>query len=102
MNGVEAMQNGGKLTVRTQYLMETDEILMSVCDTGMGISPAILPYIFDPFVTNKKRGTGIGLTISHDIVLKHRGRLIAENNVITSGATFKVWLPVAGIPVEIE
>ncbi|MEN9562877.1 MAG: hypothetical protein RIR73_1121 [Chloroflexota bacterium] len=102
MNGVEAMPNGGKLTVRTQYLMETDEILMSVCDTGMGISPAILPYIFDPFVTNKKRGTGIGLTISHDIVLKHRGRLIAENNVITSGATFKVWLPVAGIPVEIE
>jgi signal transduction histidine kinase len=102
MNGVEAMQNGGKLTVRTQYLNETNEIMMSVCDTGMGISPAILPYIFDPFVTNKKRGTGIGLTISHDIVLKHRGRLIAENNVITSGATFKVWLPVAGIPAEIE
>lgn len=102
MNGVEAMPNGGKLTVRTQYLIETNEILMSVCDNGVGISPAILPYIFDPFITNKKRGTGIGLTISHDIVLKHRGRLIAENNILTPGATFKVWLPVAGIPAEIE
>jgi signal transduction histidine kinase len=102
MNGVEAMPSGGKLTVRTQYILETNEILMSVCDTGVGIPPTILPYIFDPFVTNKKRGTGIGLTISHDIVLKHRGRLIAENNVLTSGATFKVWLPVAVIPAEIE
>lgn len=102
MNGVEAMPDGGKLTVRTHYLKETNDIMMSVCDTGVGISPAILPYIFDPFVTNKKRGTGIGLTISHDIVLNHRGRLIAENNIHTPGATFKVWLPVAGIPAEIE
>lgn len=102
MNGVEAMPTGGTLTVSTEYIKETNDILMSVCDTGMGISPAILPYIFDPFVTNKKRGTGIGLTISHDIVLKHRGRLIAENNVASPGATFKVWLPVATIPAEIE
>jgi len=80
--------------------METREVLMSVSDTGSGIAPNILPNIFDPFVTNKKRGTGIGLTISHDIVIKHRGRITAENNS-EEGATFKVWLPIEPAPAEL-
>ena len=102
MNAVEAMPNGGKLTVCTQHLQRSKEVMISVADTGMGIAPSILENIFDPFVTNKKRGTGIGLTISHDIVIKHRGRITAENNPDV-GATFKVWLPVDTLPsVEIE
>lgn len=101
MNAVEAMSNGGKLTVNTKYLRETKEVLLSVSDTGTGISPSILPLIFDPFVTDKKRGTGIGLTISHDIVIKHRGRITAENNQ-GPGATFNVWLPVNSAPMEVE
>ncbi|GAB1470139.1 hypothetical protein MASR2M66_10160 [Chloroflexota bacterium] len=101
MNAVEAMPNGGKLTVNTQRLQNAQEIMLSVTDTGEGISPDIMPNIFDPFITNKKRGTGIGLTISHDIVLKHRGRISAENNS-DYGATFKVWLPIRPIPAEIE
>ncbi len=100
MNAVEAMANGGTLTVSTTHLMETREVLMSVSDTGSGIAPNILPNIFDPFVTNKKRGTGIGLTISHDIVIKHRGRITAENNS-EEGATFKVWLPIEPAPAEL-
>ena len=94
MNGAEAIKDGGKLVVDTRYLQDTNEVLLSVSDTGTGISADILPYIFDPFVTNKKRGTGIGLTISHDIVIKHRGRITAENKTDGSGAIFKVWLPV--------
>ena len=102
MNAVEAMTNGGKLTVSTAYSGDTREAMLTVTDTGMGISSAILPYIFDPFVTNKKRGTGIGLTISHDIVIKHSGRITAENNPDGSGATFKIWLPLGSTPVEVR
>lgn len=101
MNAVEAMTEGGKLTVSTMNLHETNEIMLSVSDTGAGIAESILPNIFDPFVTNKKRGTGIGLTISHDIVIKHRGRITAENNS-DIGATFKVYLPIEPASPELE
>lgn len=99
MNAVEAMPNGGRVSVSTMHLPEAHEVMLIVSDTGSGISPDILPYVFDPFVTNKKRGTGIGLTISHDIVIKHRGRITAENNP-DSGATFTVWLPIEPAPTE--
>jgi len=92
MNAVEAMTTGGRLTVSTQCLKQTGEILLKVSDTGKGIDPAILPTIFDAFVTDKDRGTGLGLTITYDIITKHRGRIQAENNP-QSGATFSVWLP---------
>jgi len=92
MNAVDAMDEGGTITVETKLLNDTDEVLISVSDTGAGIDPEILPIIFEAFITNKQSGTGIGLTISHDIVLKHNGRITAENNP-DKGASFKVWLP---------
>ncbi len=92
MNAVEAMTTGGTLKVCTKYLRGHDEIMITVSDTGPGIHPSILPNIFDAFVTNKDRGTGLGLTITYDIISKHRGRISAENNP-DKGATFKVWLP---------
>jgi GAF domain-containing protein len=92
MNAVEAMTSGGQLTVSTKLLQEHAEILLTVSDTGAGIDTDILPNIFDAFVTNKLRGTGLGLTITYDIVIKHRGRITAENNV-GGGSTFSVWLP---------
>jgi signal transduction histidine kinase len=100
MNAVEAMTEEGILSVTTEYLRDSGEALVCVSDTGVGIPPALLPMIFDPFITNKKRGTGIGLTISHDIVMKHGGRISAENNPDGRGATFKVWLPVRSDSVE--
>jgi signal transduction histidine kinase len=92
MNAVEAMPTGGRLTVSTQCLKESGKVLIKVSDTGKGIDPAILPNIFDAFVTDKERGTGLGLTITYDIVTKHHGRIQAENNPL-GGATFNVWLP---------
>jgi signal transduction histidine kinase len=88
------MTSGGRLIVSTQLLTDSGEILLRISDTGPGIEPAILPNIFEPFVTDKERGTGLGLTITYDIILKHRGRIQAENNP-QGGATFNVWLPVA-------
>jgi signal transduction histidine kinase len=92
MNAVEAMTDGGQLTVTTKSLPEQSEILLTISDTGSGIEADILPNIFDAFVTNKLRGTGLGLTISYDIIIKHHGRITAENNP-GRGSTFSVWLP---------
>jgi signal transduction histidine kinase len=66
-----------------------------VRDTGPGIDPEILPSIFEPFITSKSTGTGLGLTITLDIIQQHHGRIEVENNP-EQGATFKVWLPVDG------
>ncbi len=92
MNACEAMPNGGALTVSTRLLAETNEAMLKVSDTGPGIPEELLPSIFNAFVTNKPSGTGLGLTISQDIVMKHRGRIQAENNP-QGGASFTVWLP---------
>ena len=92
MNGVEAMPSGGRLTVSTEQAGQM-EALLTVSDTGPGIDPEILPRIFDAFVTNKESGTGLGLTITYDIIHYHHGRIQAENNS-TQGATFKIWFPI--------
>ena len=99
MNAVESMTTGGKLTASTTLLRDSDEILFAVSDTGKGIAPDLLHNIFEAFVTNKQRGTGLGLTISYDIVMKHRGRITVENNP-DEGALFKVWLPINNREIE--
>jgi signal transduction histidine kinase len=92
MNAVEAMTNGGRLAVSTQCLRNSNEVLIMISDSGVGIDPLIMPNIFDAFVTDKERGTGLGLTITYDIIAKHNGHIQAENNP-DRGATFSVWLP---------
>lgn len=92
LNAIEVMKPGGRLTVRTQSLPPQKEVLLTVKDTGPGIAPDILPQIFDAFITDKQTGTGLGLTISRDIIEQHFGRIEAENNP-EGGAVFKVWLP---------
>lgn len=97
MNSVDAMPTGGHLTITTQFLPRDHEVLITVADTGPGIADNILPNIFEAFVTNKERGTGLGLTISYEIVMKHQGRIQARNNP-ERGATISIWLPVeAGV-----
>ncbi|HEX6034347.1 MAG TPA: GAF domain-containing protein, partial [Anaerolineales bacterium] len=91
LNAIEVMKPGGCLTVQTQGLLLQKEILFSVRDTGPGINPDILPVIFEPFVTGKSTGTGLGLTITHDIIEQHHGRIEAENQM-GGGAIFNVWL----------
>jgi signal transduction histidine kinase len=94
MNAVEAMSTGGCLSVSTEA-NENREVILSVSDTGPGIDPALLPHIFDAFVTSKESGTGLGLTITYDIIHRHNGRITARNND-GGGATFSFWLPVPG------
>lgn len=93
INAVEAMPTGGNFTVYTQHLAESDQVLLIFSDTGVGIHPEILPHLFEPFVTNKATGTGLGLTIAYDIIRQHHGEIQAENRS-EGGAIFKVLLPV--------
>jgi hypothetical protein len=72
-NAVESMPNGGTLTVTGQK--EGTRLLITVGDTGCGISKKMLDSIYDPFVTSKTRGAGLGLTMVHQIVMNHRGEI---------------------------
>ncbi len=95
MNAIEAMPSGGCLTVRTERHARQKRVLVTFTDTGVGIDPKILPHIFEPFVSGKQNGTGLGLTITYDIIRQHHGDLRAENNA-RGGATFQAWFPVGG------
>jgi signal transduction histidine kinase len=88
------MKPGGRLTVQTRNIFDRTEVFFSVKDTGPGIDADILPRIFDAFITSKHSGTGLGLTITHDILQQHRGRISAEN-APQGGAIFQVWLPMS-------
>jgi signal transduction histidine kinase len=92
LNAIEVMKPGGRLVARTLSLPQQNEILFVVKDTGPGIEPELLPKIFDAFITDKQTGTGLGLTITRDIIEQHFGRIEAKNDP-GGGAVFNVWLP---------
>ena len=62
-------------------------------DEGTGIAPAVLPNLFQPFVTTKPRGNGLGLAISQNIAREHGGQISAHNRDGGKGAVFSLLLP---------
>ena len=70
------------------------DVHFAIRDSGTGIPPELIERLFEPFVTTKPDGLGLGLSISRTIVAAHGGRLWAENNP-DGGATMHVLLPVA-------
>jgi C4-dicarboxylate-specific signal transduction histidine kinase len=95
MNAIEAMSaltNRPRLLSVQSQLDESGHILVSVRDSGTGLS-SNSDDLFTPFVTTKADGLGMGLTISRSLIEGHRGRLWAEANV-PHGAVFKFTLPV--------
>jgi PAS domain S-box-containing protein len=94
LNAVQAMKDGGVLTIRTS--VAEGVCLIEVRDTGSGIPPAILPRIFDPFFTTKSEGegTGLGLSVSLGIVERHGGKILVDSEV-GRGTTFTLCLPVS-------
>ena len=92
MNAIDAMPRGGTLWIETQLIH--NEIEIKVRDDGAGIAPDVLPQIFEPFMTTKENGhgVGLGLAISRGIVERHNGRIEVESE-LGKGTTFTVTLP---------
>jgi len=95
LNALDAMTHGGELTIRIGHRGHGSErtLLSEISDTGPGIPEAVLAHIFDPFVTTKTRGSGLGLAVCRSIARAHRAHLSAHNNVETPGSTFSVEFP---------
>lgn len=96
-NAVDAMPDGGELTIRTGG--NERDVHIQVCDTGCGIPPENRKKVFEPFFTTKPagRGTGLGLSVTYGIVKMHHGDVRVESNVDPgagpTGTTFTVTLP---------
>jgi PAS domain S-box-containing protein len=95
MNACDAMgdvsRGDRKLAITTEF-GNGDGVHVSVADRGCGIPPDRMESVFEPFVTAKKQGMGLGLTVCRTIVLAHGGKLWAANNS-NGGATFHLTLP---------
>jgi PAS domain S-box-containing protein len=92
LNGIEAMRDiSGELSIKAQ-LAGDGQLLISVADTGVGLSADNIDKIFDPFFTTKAQGTGLGLAITRSIIASHGGRIWATPNS-ERGATFNFTLP---------
>ncbi len=95
LNGIEAMPTGGTLTVSIEVEVGTPSICRVVfLDSGAGIDDAVMERLFEPFVTIKERGVGLGLAVSRRVIQEHGGRIEASNMPL-GGAKFMVELPVA-------
>lgn len=94
LNAVEAMPEGGTLTVRTRAREGGAELI--VADGGEGIAPEIRPRIFDPFYTTRPGHLGLGLTVAEAVALRAGGRLAVDSAGAGTGTTVTLWLPAAG------
>jgi signal transduction histidine kinase len=94
-NAIEACQAAGRppvVTIDGRVLPADHELVVSVTDEGPGLDPAVAGRLFQPFVTTRSRGTGLGLALVQKIVVTHNGRVTAANRP-EGGALFEVRLP---------
>jgi two-component system NtrC family sensor kinase len=102
INAIDAMPNGGVLSVDVAKESKTGFVAIQVSDTGCGIPKHILDSVFNPFFTTKPtgKGTGLGLAVSRGIIEKHGGDIKVESKD-NEGARFIVYLPIVPIPADI-
>lgn len=95
MNAIEAMPREGQLRISTRADGDRSHLIVNISDNGVGIPRALLPRLFDPFVTTKEegKGVGLGLAISRSIVDRHQGRIEVHSEE-GKGTTFTITLPV--------
>ena len=102
INADQAMPDGGTALVRAvnvalasgnPYALEPgDYVQLTVKDEGLGIQPAHLKKVFDPYFTTKQKGSGLGLAVAYSIILKHSGQLSVESK-LGEGSQFTILLP---------
>lgn len=79
LNAIDAMPRGGELKI--ELSTDNSSLITVISDTGNGIEKDNLKHIFDPFYTNKDQGTGLGLSVVHGIIQRHKGKIEAESEV---------------------
>ena len=98
-NALKFTENGGRVTIRAAA--DADNVEVRITDTGAGIDPAFLPFVFDRFRQGERAssrrygGVGLGLSIARELVEAHGGRISAESEGRGYGATFVITLPLA-------
>ena len=97
VNGLQAMEKGGVLTVGAEALEGAEQCRITITDSGPGIPADVQEKLFTPFFTTKPRGTGLGLAVSYGIVKDHDGDIRVESEA-GQGAAFIVTLPVRQTP----
>ena len=92
MNALQAMPEGGRLTLRTSS--DDSQLKLEVQDTGYGISKENMRRLFTPFFTTKEKGKGVGLglAVAYGIIQRHHGRIEVESKE-GEGTTFTIYLP---------
>ena len=115
INAMDAMKNGGELTVRTEIGSDEewaaalnqvnggdthDVLRITIRDTGEGIRGEDLAHVFDPFFTTKDHGTGLGLSVVHGIIQEHGGQIEVESEP-QKGTAFHILLPLVRFDREV-
>ncbi len=90
----------GRITISTKH--DTEKVIISIADTGCGISDKIVNRIFDPFFTTKEvgKGTGQGLSLAYNIIVNHHHGAINVHTQENIGTTFTIELPIAKTEIE--
>jgi len=102
MNAIDAMPDGGRLTLGTRKAASGTDVQLEVRDDGVGMPPEILKNMFEPFFTTKERGRGLGLglAISRQIVERHQGRIEVKSEP-GRGTVFTITLPMQAKHVQV-
>ena len=91
-NAIEAMEDSSKRELLISTGVEGDRISLNIADSGAGLPELVRSRLFEPFVTTKQNGMGVGLSICRTIIEAHGGELTARDNP-KGGTTFTMTLP---------
>jgi signal transduction histidine kinase len=102
-NAIEAMPEGGTLTVTSNFDREKDRIEIQVSDTGLGIPEDDVERIFEPFFTSKAdgKGVGLGLSVAYGIIRQHQGEIHIHSKV-GEGTRCSIQLPSGSSTLSLE